>query len=165
MICITRGLGAPVTDAGGNVARTSAPIPVPARRRPRTVLTRWCRPGWASSSHSAGTTTEPGSQTRPRSLRARSTIITFSARSFALAASVVGSVPVPLIGRVSASRPRHERNRSGDADTTATVGAPGAPPNRRSAPCGDGLHRSSAVNRPTGSAACSHVSRRVRLTW
>src|SRR5947199_269675 len=62
MICITRGFGAPVTDAGGNVARTSAPTPVPARRRPRTVLTRWCRPGWASSSPSPGTTTEPGEQ-------------------------------------------------------------------------------------------------------
>src|SRR5881392_1120230 len=59
MICMTRGFGAPVTDAGGNVARTSVPTPVPARRRPRTVLTRWCRPGWASSSHSAGTATEP----------------------------------------------------------------------------------------------------------
>jgi hypothetical protein len=72
-------------------------------------------------------------------LRARSTIITFSARSFALATSVAGSVPVPLIGRVSTSRPRHDRNRSGDADTTATAGVTPAPQKRSSAPCGDGL--------------------------
>ena len=62
----------------------------------------------------------PGVQTRPRSLRSRSTIIASSARSFSLARSsraritssasvraAMGSVP--LIGRVSTSRPRTRR--------------------------------------------------------
>ncbi len=80
----TRGFGAPVTDAGGNVARTSAAVPTPGRSRPVTVDTRCQRPGWASGAHRAGTATDPGTHTRPRSLRARSVIITFSARSLAL---------------------------------------------------------------------------------
>src|SRR5690348_12578249 len=57
--CSTRGLGAPVTDAGGNVARISEPSVTPSQRRPRTVLTRWCKPGWGSTAHNDGTTTEP----------------------------------------------------------------------------------------------------------
>ena len=116
----TLGLGAPVTDAGGNVAAISAPQPTSFRNVPRTVLTRWCSPGWASTAHSAGTWIEPGSQTRPRSLRARSTIITFSAWSFALARSDSASRAVPLIGLVSTRRPLVRRNRSGDAETTPT---------------------------------------------
>src|SRR5207244_1830513 len=35
------GLGQPVTEAGGNVARISAPIVTSARRTPSTVLTMW----------------------------------------------------------------------------------------------------------------------------
>ena len=42
---------------------------------------------------SAGTVTLPTSATRPRPLRTRSTIITFSAMSFSEEASVAGSAP------------------------------------------------------------------------
>src|SRR5206468_576149 len=66
--------------------------------------------------------------TRPRSLRMTSTIMTFSARSFALSASSAarprssaGSAArgrVPLIGRVSTRPPRSSRKRSGLAETT-----------------------------------------------
>ena len=61
------------------------------------------------------TATEPYSQTRPRSLRPRSTSITCSARSFSSASSsaaimrsLSGSAPrgrVPAIGRVLTRRP------------------------------------------------------------
>src|SRR5947209_530998 len=116
-----RGLGAPVTDAGGNVARTRPPIPTPSASDPRTVLTRWWRPGCDSTAHSAGTSIEPGRQTRPRSLRARSTIITFSARSLALDRRAAACEAVPLIGLVSTWRPCHRRKRSGDAETTPSA--------------------------------------------
>ena len=72
-----------------------------------------------------GTRTVPASQTRPRSLRRRSTIIKFSARSFsllasraAMAASRTGSsasrAAVPLMGRASRVPSRlKRRKRSG----------------------------------------------------
>ena len=59
MACSTRGFGAPVTDAGGNVARTSVPVPTPGRSWPVTVETRCQSPGWGSGAHSAGTATDP----------------------------------------------------------------------------------------------------------
>ena len=62
---------------------------------------------------SDGTSTEPASQTRPRSLRARSTIMTFSAWSLLLARSAVRVAAVPLIGRVSIRRDRTRRKRFG----------------------------------------------------
>gem|GEM_PF-5167161 len=101
MICMTRGFGAPVIDAGGNAARIRAPDRTPGRRVPRTVVTRWYSPGCASTSQRFDTLTEPYSQMRPRSFLVRSTIMTFSARSFGLSANAVASAPVPLIGRDS----------------------------------------------------------------
>ena len=80
-------------------------------------------------SNSDGTCTDPGTQTRDRSLRTRSTIIRFSDRSFSLARSAdrkwwssVGSADrgrVPLIGFDSTvpSAPIF-KNRSGDALST-----------------------------------------------
>ena len=108
------------------------------------------------------TRTDPVRQTLPRSLRSRSTIIRFSARSFALARSVSASAAVPLIGRVSTSRPSSRRNNSGDADTTATPGS--ASPNAHTAACGAGLRRVSAEKSAYGSGAASNVIRRVRFT-
>lgn len=111
-------------------------------------------------------------QARPRSLRARSTIITFSAWSFALACSASAATappgPVPLIGRVTTRSPTRRRNASGDADTTAN--APGtdvaAPAGSRSMPAwGAGFHAASAAWRATGSSVPWASSRRVRLTW
>ena len=72
--------GAPDTDPGGRVAveqrRASR---TPGRSRPDTVETRWTSPGCSSTAHSASTSTVPGRQTCARSLRTRSTIMTFSA--------------------------------------------------------------------------------------
>src|SRR5680860_981073 len=87
------------------------------RDSPRTVLTRWARPGCSSGTHSEGTVIDPGSQIRPRSLRARSTIMTFSARSLALVARDAPAVAgaVPLMGRVSTSPSCHRRKHSGEA--------------------------------------------------
>ena len=68
---------------------------------------------WAISS---GQRTEPGSQTRERSLRSRSTIITCSAASFAPSTSIPAG-RVPLIGIVTSRRPRRARKSSGEAET------------------------------------------------
>ena len=69
-----------------------------------------------STVHRAGTSIEPHSQTRPRSLRTRSTIITFSARSLGRSSDSVGAVP--LIGREEIRSPRRPRNSSGEAEAT-----------------------------------------------
>ena len=71
------------------------------------------------------TDTDPISHTFPRSLRIKSTIITFSALSFSLLTSsfansssrILSSLVglVPLIGRVSTRCPSKERNNSGEA--------------------------------------------------
>jgi len=76
--------------------------------------------GRTSSSGKGPTWTLPGRQTRERSLRSRSTIITFSARSFSLsvssrpsASSCIGPRPrgrVPLMGRVSTARSSSTRS-------------------------------------------------------
>ena len=109
------------------VAANSSGQPWPGASRARTVETRWTRPGCCSTSHSAGTLTLPTSATRPRSLRTRSTIITFSARSFSLccksfaankSASGRAVRPrVPLIGRASTTPSRRLKKRSGEALT------------------------------------------------
>ena len=97
--------------------------------------------------------TEPGSHTRPRSLRARSTIITFSARSFALARSRAGDDRRALDRpRLDRGGRRRARNRSGDADTTATSTPGTSAPVRRNDACGAGLPVSSAHHSATGSA-------------
>ena len=109
MTSTAASLGAPVTEPGGNVAASSSAHPTPGRRRPAR-----CSPGGpardgSSTAHSSGTSTDPYSHTRPRSLRMRSTIITFSARS--LARNGPPGAAVPLIGRVSTTvaRPAEEQ--------------------------------------------------------
>ena len=87
MISSARTFGAPVTEPGGNAARIRSPSPAPGRSVPVTVETRCQTPGCGSGPSRTGTVTEPGTQTRLRSLRTRSTIITFSARFFAEASS------------------------------------------------------------------------------
>lgn len=72
-------LGAPVTEPGGKAAASSSGQLASSRSSPRTVETRWTRPGCFSTAHRSGTVTLPVAQTRPMSLRTRSTIITFSA--------------------------------------------------------------------------------------
>ena len=102
------------------------PAPAAAGRAPPTPGD--ARSGTFRPRRPLGTRTEPYSQTRPRSLRSRSTIMTFSARSFGLASRsrTARRLPpgvrprgrVPLIGRVSTSPVGDTcRNRSGDAET------------------------------------------------
>ena len=79
--------GAPVIDPPGNVARRSSARPTPSRSVPSTVETMCSTPASARVAISSGQRTLPGSQTRERSLRSRSTIITCSAASFAEPAS------------------------------------------------------------------------------
>ena len=128
--------GAPVTEPGGKLARSRSASPASGRSVPATVETRCQTPGAGRGSVSAGTWIEPYSHTRPRSLRIRSTIITFSARSLPEAARAarvssarVPSRPaastrgaVPLIGSLTTSRPRRRRNSSGERLHTAPQG-------------------------------------------
>ena len=103
MTCSAWTLGAPVTDPGGNVARSRAASPLPGASRARTSETRCQTPGCGWASGAAGASTVPYAATRPRSLRIRSTIITCSARSFSERCSAAGSPSrgaVPLIGPV-----------------------------------------------------------------
>ena len=108
---VARCLGVPVTDPGGNVWTTSAPAPTSARSRPPTRETRWATPVWGRTASSSSTATEPGSHTRARSLRTRSTIMTFSLVSLADAASAP-SCPagrVPLMGEEVTRPPATDR--------------------------------------------------------
>ena len=134
MISIARTFGAPVIEPPGNAARSrsSASMPGVELRRPRSRRGggRWRS---ARARRARRRARVPGAQTRDRSLRIRSTIIRFSARSFALsvsacpsAASCSGPTPrgrVPLIGRVSTwPSASTRRKRSGEALSTATSG-------------------------------------------
>ena len=111
---IARIFGAPVIDPPGNDAPSRSNASRPSASRPVTVDTRCWTAAVRSSRHRRGTRTVPGTQTRPRSLRRTSTIITFSARSLALASSSQASARssarsrprgrVPLIGSL-ATRP------------------------------------------------------------
>ena len=104
----------------------------------------------------------PHSHTRPRSLRTRSTIITFSARSLARKPS--GSAAVPLIGDDSTTRAvapqeplgrrrRHVHAVRGQAHDRGV---------RRGVALGQRRARARRRRRPRGSGA---DSRRVRFTW
>ena len=132
--------GAQLGGAGDRAGRKGAPRAAPASRcRGRAHRGRWRRGGRArgarSTPHSAGTVTDPGAQTRPRSLRTRSTIITFSAWSFSSRSAAVR--PVPLMGPEVTVRPERRRYSSGEAVATSTPWA-----GRRTVPAyGAGLPR------------------------
>ena len=117
-----RVFGVPVTDAGGNVASSTAAIGTSTPTRADTVDTRCHTPGAGRTTSSSGTVTVPVTATRPRSLRTRSTIMMFSATSLTDARSADGSAcrgSVPLIGLDVTVSPRRRRNSSGDSDATA----------------------------------------------
>ena len=111
-----RIFGVPVTDAGGKVASRSAVLPTSSGRSAATVDTRCHTPGAPTTVSRSGTVTAPTRATRPRSLRTRSTIITFSATSLVDAARSAGSAEagsVPLIGDDVTRGPRRSRKDSG----------------------------------------------------
>ena len=160
--------GAPVTDPPGKTASSSSASPTSGRSRPSTVDTRCSTPASGSATMRSGQCTLPATQTRDRSLRSRSTIITCSAASFADARSSarppVGRVP--LIGRVHTRRPRRARKSSGEAETIAQP----RPSRRRHSSSRNGQwlgcvrwpsRAESALGRPEmGAERCC-----TRLTW
>ena len=160
---MARILGAPVTEPGGKDARRSSASPTPGRSVPVTVETRCQTPGASRSSVRAGTSTLPYSQTLPRSLRIRSTIITFSARSFADRESAspapLSRGAVPLIGSVSTCRPRRRRKSSGEALHSAPHGP------ATSAAWRGASARVVRANRSSGSPDQRPSRRRQMLAW
>ena len=126
---MVRTFGAPVIEPPGKQCRTAVSASTPGRSRPRTVDTSWCTVVYDSTVMNVGTSTVPMSQTRPRSLRNRSTIIMFSARFFGSRASSSrmsrsdcgsgcrGAVPLMGLDSTIASRVMR-RNRSGDEQAT-----------------------------------------------
>ena len=138
--CSAWTFGAPVTEPGGNVARSSVGVAdaraQPARDARDEVPQARVRLGRRAR---AARRTDPYSHTRPRSLRIRSTIITCSAASLAEARAasaaarrVVGAARVPLIGAVhdlAAAAAQEQLGReAGDAAVrrveAAAVGGP-----------------------------------------
>ena len=123
MICMARRLGAPVIEAGGNravkISATGASVSAV------TVEVNCHSVGYFSRAQTAGVRTVPGRAIRPRSLRAMSTIIKFSACSFsetvraaACARSWSALRPrgaVPFIGRDSRCSPSRRKKSSGEA--------------------------------------------------
>ena len=119
--------GAPVTDPGGNVAVDERR---PSRRRTAAGPARCSRdgraPGASSTATATGPSPSPSSHTRPRSLRTRSTIITFSARSLSVQAGRRG-------GPLDRRRQDHGRRRG--------AGTARATPRQRTASGGDAHDR------------------------
>ena len=136
MAAMAAALGAPVTEPQGNSAANTSHSRVPARVRARTSEVICQTAGRASVWNRRGTCTLCGSAMRERSLRSRSTTMTFSARSLgdarsraAWAASSSGPAPrgaVPFIGRarISPAVPVgplcQSKNSSGETDSTAS---------------------------------------------
>ena len=87
MILIVRTFGAPVIEPLGKSARNTSARPVSGRSRAVTVDVSCQTVSNRSGSNTLDHRTVPGRAMRPRSLRSRSTIIAFSARSFTDAVS------------------------------------------------------------------------------
>jgi hypothetical protein len=134
IICMARTLGAPVTEPQGNSAANTSESRMPARVRACTSDVICHTVGRPSVWNSAGTRTLCGWAMRERSLRSRSTIMTFSARSLgdarrwaAWAASSAGVAPraaVPFMGRARMRPPPgascQSKNSSGETDSTCS---------------------------------------------
>jgi len=128
MIPIVETLGAPVTEPQGNKAANTSPIPTPGRSDAPTVEVSCQTVSYRSAANRSVQVTAPLRATRPMSLRIRSTIIAFSARSFVdacrarrIASSSSSHRPrgaVPFIGRETIRSPSIRKNSSGDADKT-----------------------------------------------
>ncbi len=91
MICIARGLGAPESVPAGKQAVRTSKADRPSATRPVTVETMCITWLYFSTDMKSTTSTLPGAQTRPRSLRPRSTSIRCSARSLGSASSSAAS--------------------------------------------------------------------------
>ena len=149
--------GAPVTEPPGNVASRISVRVASGRNVPSTVETRCVTPARGRSARSSGHRMLPVSQTRARSLRSRSTIITCSAASFA---EEIGTPAgrVPLIGAVHTRLPRRARKSSGEADTIAQP----SPTSGRGSSGWSGASRSAS---PRGSPSKSAARCWTRFAW
>ncbi|GIU98707.1 MAG: hypothetical protein KatS3mg014_0323 [Actinomycetota bacterium] len=118
--------GAPVTEPLGNRAR-KIPTRSTSGRSSAVIVEVSCQTvSYRSTRNSWSQATPPGTEIRPRSLRRRSTIIAFSARSLAEAASRRAASSsssshrprgaVPFIGRVVMRFPSRRKNSSGEAE-------------------------------------------------
>ena len=169
MISSARTFGAPVTDPGGKAARMRSPSPAAALSVPCTSETRCQRPGCGSAPSRRGTCTLPAVQTRLRSLRIRSTIITFSARFLAERSSSARCRRaccwrgdrrfVPLTGRDKTVLPFLRRNSSGDRLATAPPGM------RMKAAYGGRRTAAARQNASSGSPSKAAASRRQMFAW
>ncbi len=96
MICIARILGAPLTVPAGKVARIRSKAVLAGRDPALHLGDDVHHVRVALDDHEVGHVDEPNAQTRPMSLRARSTSIRCSARSFSSASSSFSSASVLL---------------------------------------------------------------------
>ena len=104
MISMARTFGAPDSVPAGKRRGAARRTPsAPARSSPTTVETMCMTWLYRSTVMNSTTSTVPGAQTRPRSLRPRSTSMTCSARSFGSASSSAASAASSLGG--GAARP------------------------------------------------------------
>ena len=122
----------------------------------------------------SGTSTVPGTHTRPRSLRARSTSITCSARSFGSAEQALGQPDVLLLGRAARPGPGgrvHARptlpvtvtSASGEEPTTSN--GLSRPAKRSRYMYGDGLVARSTRYRSSASTSLASSNRWASTTW
>ena len=121
---MARIFGAPVIEPPGNAPRNKSHELYCSASSPSTVLTRWCTAGKLSISNNLGTMTEFGVHTFEISLRSKSTIIKFSARSFVELTSVCAFLAsftlsvllgiVPFIGLLCTLPCLHCKKRSGE---------------------------------------------------
>ena len=128
MISIVRTFGAPVTEPLGNNPRNTPATPTSASSSADTVVVSCQTVSYRSAWKTSAQVTEPVRLIRPRSFRRRSTIIAFSARSFAearsrsaTARSSSGHRPrgaVPFIGLVTIAPSRSSKKSSGEAEST-----------------------------------------------
>ena len=121
---MARTLGAPETVPAGKQARRRSNGATPSCKSPATSDTRCVTCENRSGSRNRSTRTEPGTQTRERSFRPRSTSITCSARSFSeprsRSASPSPGLVVPAIGFTLARRPSSFTSVSGEEPTSAS---------------------------------------------
>ena len=157
MSCSALLFGQPVTEPPGSTASSSSVSVTSGRSSPSTVATRWVTPASWRSASSSGQRTVPGTQTRERSFRSRSTIITCSAVSFS---DSIGTPAgrVPLIGEVRMTFPRFCSSSSGEAETIVQ-------PSPCSAAGSSGRSGASAVASASGSPLKSAQRCWTRFTW
>jgi hypothetical protein len=128
---MARILGAPVTEPDGNRALTIEPGVHASLNLPAMVDVICQTDGNLSTSNKRVVLTEPARQIRPRSLRMRSTIITFSARFFALSprdlprrrssSKLNPRSAVPFRGFTTMLLPYVRKKSSGDSETICST--------------------------------------------